>query len=100
MVDRLTWKSRPLLDPLQGLRGGKRVRRLPDHGHEELLQDLRRSAEVRRFNELNSTSSLRFVFAHSYRRIDQDVGVEEGANGHANLPWSKFSYRAAPETAC
>src|SRR5579864_2544092 len=99
MVDGLTGKGRPLLNPLQGLRGGDRARRLPYYGYKELLQDLRRSAEVRRFNKLHGAFLLGFVFARTYCRVDQDVGVEERVNGHANPLESSFSCRAALEIA-
>src|SRR4026208_27242 len=97
MVNGLTGKGRPLLNPLQGFRGGKRASRLPYHCHEELLQELCRRAKVCRFDELNSPLSLAFVFARSYCRVDEDVGVEERLNGHANPHGSTPFCRVAPQ---
>src|SRR5579863_3814564 len=98
MVDGLTREFLPLLNPLQSLDGGYGARHLLDYSHKEFLQDLRGSAEVDRFNKLHSALSLGLVFARSDRRINEDVGIEERPNGHANPPWSRSSCRAGLET--
>src|SRR5579862_1197494 len=99
MVNGLTRKGRPLLNPLQGLRGGKWAGRLSHHGYEELLRDLRRSSEVRRFDKLNSALPLGFILARSHCRVDEDIRVEERLNVHATPLGYTLSCRGAPQTA-
>jgi len=69
MVNGLTGKSLPLLNPHQGLRGGDSARRLPYYGDKEFLQH----AEVPK--SIDSTSSIAtFLFGSS---LPSPAGVDE-----------------------
>ena len=88
-----------LLNPFERLGSAQRSGELVYDCDVKLLEHLGRESEIEFVNQPERLPPLDCLLAAPCRRIDQDIGIEEGLNAHAVLRGSTSASRPGQLTA-